>query len=77
MIQTNSVWTDPAHTDMIQREIGSGQEGPRQTASGQTRLRETWLSKNHSTKKFQAPFRQVGVGFSLNLRISIYLLCKS
>ena len=50
-----------------------------------TRLRETWFSKKRSTKKFQAPFRQVG-GLELFGRtmlafllvcVSIYLLCKS
>jgi hypothetical protein len=50
-----------------------------------TELRETWFSKNRSTKKFQASFRQVG-GLELFGRtmlaflcvcMSIYLMCRS
>jgi len=50
-----------------------------------TALCETWFSKNRSTEKFQAPFRQAGclelfgrtmLAF-LGVCVSIYLMCRS
>ena len=50
-------WPPPAANTMVDTQGTRIHVLP---GSAFTGLRDTWFSKNRSTKKFQAPFRQVG-----------------